>query len=42
MSDLASYALKDGIATIVLDDGKANVMGLPIQAAINAALDRAL
>lgn len=42
MSDLASYALKDGIATIVLDDGKANVMGLPMQAAINAALDRAL
>ncbi len=36
-----AYTFADLIATLTLDDGKANVMGLPMLAAINAALDRA-
>jgi len=36
-----SYVIDDGIATISIDDGKANVMGIPMLSAINAALDRA-
>ena len=42
MTNLVNYTLQDGIATLAMDDGKANVMGLPMQAALNAALDRAL
>ncbi len=42
MTELTHYQLDDGIATITLNDGKANVMGLPMQAALNQALDRAL
>ena len=42
MTNLINYTLQDGIATLAMDDGKANVMGLPMQAALNAALDRAL
>ena len=42
MSNLINYTFQDGIATLAMDDGKANVMGLPMQAALNAALDRAL
>lgn len=42
MTELIHYSLDAGIATLTLDDGKANVMGLPMQAALNAALDRAL
>jgi enoyl-CoA hydratase len=41
MDTLVSYELADGVATITLDDGKVNVLSLPMQAAINAALDRA-
>jgi enoyl-CoA hydratase len=36
-----SYQLADGIATISLDDGKANVMSVAMLAAIGAALTRA-
>ena len=42
MSELVTYELADGIATIAMDDGKVNVMSNAMQAEINAALDRAL
>ncbi len=42
MSQLLNYQLDNGIATLTIDDGKANVMGLPMQAALNEGLDRAL
>ena len=35
------YELSDSIATITMDDGKANVMSEPMLGALNAALDRA-
>jgi enoyl-CoA hydratase len=41
MTDLVSYAFVDGVATLTMDDGKANAMGLAMQAALNSALDRA-
>src|SRR5262249_34109203 len=36
-----TYRLTDGVATITMDDGKANVMNETMQDALNAALDRA-
>jgi enoyl-CoA hydratase len=41
METLVGYELTEGVATITLDDGKVNVLSLPMQAAINTALDRA-
>ena len=41
MTDLVSYAFADGVATLTMDDGKANAMNPAMQAALNAALDRA-
>jgi enoyl-CoA hydratase len=41
MTDLVSYAFADGVATLTMDDGKANAMGPAMQAALNSALDRA-
>ena len=41
MTDLVSYAFADGVATLTMDDGKANAMGPAMQASLNAALDRA-
>lgn len=41
MSELVSYTLSKGIATLVMDDGKANVMSVAMIQALNAALDRA-
>jgi enoyl-CoA hydratase len=38
--DLVSYAFADGIATLRLDDGKANAISHEMADAINAALDR--
>ncbi len=38
---LASYQLADGVATITMDDGKANVISSPMLAALNSALDKA-
>jgi enoyl-CoA hydratase len=35
------YSLDDGIATLAMDDGKANVMSVSMLRAIDAALDRA-
>jgi enoyl-CoA hydratase len=41
MRELVSYSLDDGVATLAMDDGKANVMSEAMLAALNAALDRA-
>jgi enoyl-CoA hydratase len=41
MSSPVSYALNDSVATVTLDDGKANALSPDMQAAINAALDQA-
>ena len=41
MTDLVTYSFADGVATVTMDDGKANAMGPAMQAALNAALDRA-
>jgi enoyl-CoA hydratase len=42
VTDPVAYQLAGGIATITLDDGKANALSLTMLAAVNAALDRAL
>ena len=39
MVNLATFAVSDGVAVITMDDGKANVMSLPMQQAVHAALD---
>ena len=39
--DLVTYQLEDSVATIVMDDGKVNVMSLQMTRALNEALDRA-
>lgn len=41
MSDLISYQLDDGIATLTLCNGKVNAISPDVIAAFNAALDRA-
>ncbi len=41
MDNLLSYSLSEGIATVTLDDGKANVMSLRMLQALDAALRRA-
>ena len=41
MTGPVTYALDDSIATITLDDGKANVMTPTMQGALDGALDRA-
>jgi len=38
---MMNYELRDRIATVSIDDGKANVVGHPFLDAINSALDRA-
>ncbi len=42
MSDLISYHLEDGIATLTLCNGKVNAISPDVIAAFNAALDRAV
>lgn len=42
MGALVAYQLKDGVATIAMDDGKANAFSLALQVELRAALDRAL
>lgn len=42
MSELVTVALDEGIATLTMDDGKVNVLSLPMQAQLNAGLDRAV
>lgn len=39
--ELVSYDLSDRVATIAMDDGKANVLSLQMLTSINEALDRA-
>ncbi len=41
MSDLLSYELRDGVALLKMDDGKANALSYEMLAAIDGALDRA-
>jgi len=41
MSELVSYLLDDGVATIILNNGKANVISLAVLERFNAALDQA-
>ena len=41
MSELVGYAVQDGVATLRLDDGKANAMSSEMSQAIAAGLDRA-
>lgn len=41
MSELVSYKREDSIATITLDDGKANVLSLEMLGQIDAAFDQA-
>lgn len=41
MSDLMAYALNDGIATIKMDDGKVNALGISMLRELHAAFDRA-
>jgi enoyl-CoA hydratase len=42
MNPIVTYSLADGIATITMDDGKANAMSVRMLDAINKALDQAL
>ncbi len=41
MTDLVNYTLKDGVATIVLNNGKANALSHEVFAQLNKALDQA-
>ncbi len=41
MSELVTYELSGGIATITMDDGKANAFSIPMLQAIHAAFDTA-
>lgn len=41
MADPVRYALADGVATLTMDDGKANALGLGMSTALSQALDRA-
>ena len=41
MSDLLSYTLEGGVATLAMDDGKVNAMSIPMLEALHAAFDRA-
>jgi enoyl-CoA hydratase len=41
VTDLVDYQLNDGVATITISNGKANVLGHEVFQALNTALDRA-
>ncbi|MBL6951337.1 MAG: crotonase/enoyl-CoA hydratase family protein [Alphaproteobacteria bacterium] len=41
MTDFVDYKLKNGVATLRMDDGKANAFGMEMMAALTAGLDRA-
>lgn len=41
MESLLTYELADGVATVAMDDGKANVMSAAMLTALSTALDRA-
>jgi len=41
MTDLVTYTLSDGVATIAMDDGKANALSPTMIAELNSAFDKA-
>ncbi|MDP7548225.1 MAG: enoyl-CoA hydratase, partial [Alphaproteobacteria bacterium] len=41
MTDFVDYQLEDGIATLGMDDGKANAFGMQMMVALTEGLDRA-
>lgn len=41
MTEIVSYAQHDGVATLTMDDGKANALSLAMSRALDAGLDRA-
>jgi len=41
MSDLTSYRCEDGIASVEMDDGKVNALGVPMLRELHGALDQA-
>ncbi len=41
MSEFVDYQVKDGVATLTMNDGKANVFGFPTTSALSKGLDRA-
>jgi enoyl-CoA hydratase len=41
MSDLTTYDLEDGIATLAMDDGKVNALSIAMLTELHAGLDRA-
>lgn len=41
MEPLVTYQLEDSVATVTMDDGKVNVLSLPMLMELNVALDRA-
>lgn len=41
MGDLTTYVQDDGIATITMDDGKVNALGIPMLRELHSAFDRA-
>jgi len=41
LGEFVNYQLKDSVAIVSMDDGKANVMSLQMQDELNAALDQA-
>jgi enoyl-CoA hydratase len=41
MTDLVTYEIEDGVATITMDDGKANALGHQMFDELNAAFDKA-
>jgi len=41
MAELVTYSLEDGVATLAMDDGKANALGEAMSAGLSAGLDRA-
>ena len=41
ISAIRAFTDEDGIATLTMDDGKANVMSVAMLQSLNAALDRA-
>lgn len=42
MADRVEYTVKDGVAVLRMDDGKANALGPPMLDALHGAFDRAL
>jgi len=41
MSELVTYSTEDGIATLAMDDGKANALSVDMSTALSSGLDRA-